>query len=128
MNIWIILSIICAIVTITGIIIGVKSDWDSFSSQIMVVLGGICLITFVGCGIANSISIKKTEIRQLKEREQIVYQIEYLTEDSDKIKLNEWILTYNDWVNDVNTSKELYGWFSWYRNLDMSEHTIIDLV
>lgn len=128
MNIWIILSIICAIVTITGIIIGVKSDWDNFSSQIMVVLGGICLITFVGFGIGNSISIKKTDIRQLKEREQIVYQIEHLTEDSDKIKLNEWILTYNDWVNDVNTNKEIYGWFSWYRDLDMSKHTIIDLV
>lgn len=31
-------------------------------------------------------------------------------------------------VNDVNTNKELYGWFSWYRDLDMSEHTIINLV
>ena len=37
----------------------------------------------------NNISVKKTEIRQLKEREQIVYQVKHLTEDSDKIKLNE---------------------------------------
>ena len=46
----------------------------------------------------------------------------------DKIKLNEWILTYNDWVNDVNTSKEIYGWVSWYYSVDMSEHKIIELV
>lgn len=67
-------------------------------------------------------------IISIQEREQIVYQIENLTEENDKIKLNEWILTYNDWVNDINTSKETFGWFSWYRDFDMTEHTIIDLV
>lgn len=51
-----------------------------------------------------------------------------MTEDTDKIKLNEWILTYNDWVNDVNTNIETYGWFSWYWSFDMSEYTIINLV
>ena len=51
-----------------------------------------------------------------------------MNENSDKVKLNEWILTYNDWVNDVNTSKEIYGWASWYYSVDMSEHTIIELV
>lgn len=128
MNVWFIIGILCAIVIIIGIIVGIKSDWDCFASQLMVVLGGILLITFISVGIWNNVSVKKTEIRQLKEREQIVYQVEHLTEDSDKIKLNEWILTYNDWVNDVNTNKEMFGWFSWYKDLDMSEHTIIDLV
>ena len=128
MNIWFIIGILCTIVMIIGIIVGIKSNWDSFASQLMVVLGGILLITFISLGIGNNVSVKNTEIRQLKEREQIVYQVEHLTEDSDKIKLNEWILTYNDWVNDVNTSKEMFGWFSWYRDLDMSNHTIIDLV
>ena len=128
MNIWFIIGILCTIVMIIGIIVGIKSDWDNFASQLMVVLGGILLITFISVGIWNNVSVKKTEVRQLKEREQIVYQVEHLTEDSDKIKLNEWILTYNDWVNDVNTNKEIYGWFSWYKDLDMSNHTIIDLV
>lgn len=128
MNIWFIIGILCTIVMIIGIIVGIKSDWDSFVSQPMVVLGGILLITFISVGIWNNVSVKKTEIRQLKEREQIVYQVEHLTEYSDKIKLNEWILTYNDWVNDVNTNKEMFGWFSWYKNLDMSNHSIIDLV
>ena len=128
MNIWFIIGILCTIVMIIGIIVGIKSNWDSFASQLMVVLGGILLITFISVGIWNNVSVKKTEVRQLKEREQIVYKVEHLTEDSDKIKLNEWILTYNDWVNDVNTNKEIYGWFSWYKDLDMSNHTIIDLV
>lgn len=128
MNVWFIIGILCAIVIITGIIIGIKRDWDSFASQLMVVLGGILLITFISVGIWNNVSVKKTEIRQLKEREQIIYQVEHLTEDSDKIKLNEWILTYNDWVNDVNTNKEMFGWFGWYKDLDMSNHSIIDLV
>jgi hypothetical protein len=67
-------------------------------------------------------------LRQHKERQQIIYQIEHMSETSDKVKLNEWILTYNDWVNDVNTNKEIYGWASWYYSVDMSEHTIIELV
>lgn len=128
MNIWFVIGILCAIVMIIGIIVGIKSDWGSFASQAMVVVGSILLITFIIVGIWNNVSVKKTEIRQLKEREQIVYQIEHLTENSDKIKLNEWILTYNDWVNDVNTSKEIYGWASWYYSVDMSEHKIIELV
>lgn len=128
MNIWFIIGILCTIVMIIGIIVGIKSNWDSLASQLMVIFGGVLLIMFISVGIVNNVSVKNTEIRQLKEREQIVYQVEHLTEDSDKIKLNEWILTYNDWVNDVNTDKEMFGWFSWYRDLDMSNHTIIDLV
>ena len=128
MNIWFIIGILCTIVMIIGIIVGIKSNWDSLASQLMVIFGGVLLIMFISVGIVNNVSVKNAEIRQLKEREQIVYQVEHLTEDSDKIKLNEWILTYNDWVNDVNTDKEMFGWFSWYRDLDMSNHTIIDLV
>ena len=128
MNIWFIIGILCTIVMIIGIIVGIKSNWDSLASQLMVIFGGVLLIMFISVGIVNNVSVKNAEIRQLKEREQIVYQVEHLTENSDKIKLNEWILTYNDWVNDVNTDKEMFGWFSWYRDLDMSNHTIIDLV
>lgn len=128
MNIWFIIGILCTIVMIIGIIVGKKSNWGRFASQAMVAWGGILLIIFINVGIWNYVSVKKIEIRQLKEREQLIYQVEHLTEDSDKIKLNEWILTYNDWVNDVNTNNEMYGWFSWYKDLDMSNHLIIDLV
>lgn len=85
------------------------------------------VLLFTGA-LITGISVKKEMKRYEKERQQIEYQIENLTENKDKIKLNEWILTYNDWVNDVNTSKETYGWFSKYYNIDMSEHTVIDLV
>ena len=127
MNIWIIMSSIFAICTIIGIISGIKNRWD-LGSVIITALGAMMFAIFIFVGIVNKADIKETGIRQLKEREQIVYQIEHLTEDSDKIKLNEWILTYNDWVNDVNTNKETFGWFSWYKDLDMSNHSIIDLV
>lgn len=108
-------------------------DWKIRQGELSLAAIGICLcgmcaLVFLIVAIAQPISIRQEEIRQDKEREQIVYQIENLTEESDKIKLNEWILTYNDWVNDINTSKEVYGWFSWYRDFDMTEHTIIDLV
>lgn len=108
-------------------------DWEIRQGELSLAAIGICLcrmfaLVFLIVAIAQPISIRQEEIRQDKEREQIVYQIENLTEESDKIKLNEWILTYNDWVNDINTSKEVYGWFSWYRDFDMTEHTIIDLV
>lgn len=89
---------------------------------------GIIAIIFLFVAIRQNIALKQLATRQEKERQQIEYQIENLTEESDKIKLNEWILTYNDWVNDVNTSKEVYGWFSWYYTFDMTNHTIIELV
>ena len=89
---------------------------------------GIIAFTLLIISVAQYVLLKKEAIRQEKEREQIIYQIENLNEDSDKIKLNEWILTYNDWVNDINTSKETYGWFSWYFDFDITKHTIINLV
>lgn len=127
MTIFWILFIIFIVATISFIIWQIKQGELSLAA-IGICLCGMFALVFLIVAIAQPISIRQEEIRQDKEREQIVYQIENLTEESDKIKLNEWILTYNDWVNDINTSKEVYGWFSWYRDFDMTEHTIIDLV
>lgn len=121
--------IIFGVITIGLVIWGIKDCWyHEFAIGLPLVLVGIGVIICLGIGIAQPITLKSEAIRQEKEREQIVYQIENMTEDTDKIKLNEWILTYNDWVNDVNTSKEVYGWFSWYWSFDMSKHEIINLV
>ena len=122
-----ILFIIFIVATISFIIWQIKQGESSLAVTGIVLCGAFAFVLLI-VAIAQPISIRQEEIRQDKEREQIVYQIENLTEESDKIKLNEWILTYNDWVNDINTSKEVYGWFSWYRDFDMTEHTIINLV
>jgi hypothetical protein len=128
MSLWWLLTIICVVATIPFIIWAIKSQGDSLGAM----FGGItfiCLVIVFFCiAIVQPISIKKELLRQEKERQQILYQIDNMNENSDKVKLNEWILTYNDWVNDVNTSKEVYGWASWYYSVDMSEHTIIELV
>lgn len=126
MSIWLIITIVSIILIIPFIIWLVKSD-----SGIPVYGTAILILIIIVCGliaIIQPINLKKEFIRQKKERQQIEYQIKNLKEDSDKIKLNEWILTYNDWVNDVNTSKEMYGVFSRYHTVDMSNHTIIELV
>lgn len=125
--------IIFGVITIGLVIWGIKAYWreKTFTPtafDILLVLAGIAVVVCLMIGIIQPITLKSEAIRQEKERDQIVYQIENMTEDTDKIKLNEWILTYNDWVNDVNTSKEVYGWFSWYWSFDMSEHEIINLV
>lgn len=126
-------AIICGILLALFIVFAMLSskkdlEFSFYLSALAIVLITSAFITFVGLGIGMPISVKKEMLRYEKERQQIVYQIENLTEDKDKIKLNEWILSYNDWVNDVNTSKETYGWFSKYYGIDMTEHTIIDLV
>lgn len=93
-------------------------------------IGVFAVITFI-CVLAwiiQIIELKQENIRQTAEREQILYQVENLTDDKDKVKLNEWILSYNDWVNDINAEKQAYGWLAWHYNFDMSNHTIIDLV
>lgn len=125
MTIWWFLTIVCAIVGIAGIVWYQKNSWGNGAA--LTVIGIVFGITFLIVAIVQPIHLRQTGIRQLKEREQILYQVENLETTEDKVKLNEWILTYNDWVNDVNTSKEVYGWFSWYYNFDMSEHTVIDL-
>lgn len=127
MTIFWVLFIVCIVATIPFIVWQIEQGELSLAVTGIVLCGAFALV-FLIVAIAQPISIRQEEIRQDKEREQIEYQIENLTEENDKIKLNEWILTYNDWVNDVNTSKEVYGWFSWYRDFDMTEHTIIDLV
>lgn len=125
MTIFWVLFIVCIVATIPFIVWQIKGSEFACYGYI---IAGIIALVFLIIAIAQPIALKNEAIRQEKEREQIEYQIENLTEENDKIKLNEWILTYNDWVNDVNTSKEVYGWFSWYRDFDMTEHTIIDLV
>lgn len=128
MSLWWILTISSIVLIIPFIIWGIKTEWDSLCAIGLTMLLGFCFIGFAIPSIVQPFSLKKEMIRQNKERQQIIYQIEHITEDSDRVKLNEWILTYNDWVNDVNTSKEMYGWASWYYSVDMSEHTIIELV
>lgn len=92
------------------------------------------ILTLMGaCGtgvtwVIQIIDYRKVDIRQTKEREQIMYQIDNMTTSTDKVKLNEWILSYNDWVNDINSGKETWGIFDWYYNFDMSGHEIIQLV
>ncbi|MBO7712056.1 MAG: hypothetical protein J6S85_01100 [Methanobrevibacter sp.] len=128
MTIYNILLMISIILTTSMIIWAVKSYWESITAILLMSLGICLFIAMLITSIAQPISLRDEALRQAKERQQIVYQIENLTDDKDRIKLNEWILTYNDWINDVNTEKEVYGWFAWHRDFDMSEHTIIELV
>lgn len=118
------------VICVIGAFVCCKTDinWLFIANSIMVGLASIVGLIFSSFAIAQPFELKREAIRQEKEREQILYQKSILTTESDKVKLNEWILTYNDWVNDVNTNKEMYGWFSWYYDFDMSGHKIIDLV
>ena len=128
MTIFWVLVIVFIVPIIACIVYGAIKLYDWTVPILLICMFSILAITFMIIAIAQPIFLKSEALRQEKEKQQIVYQIENLTEDSDKIKLNERILTYNDWINDVNTSKEVYGWFSWYRDFDMTKHTIIDLV
>ena len=128
MTIWGVLAIIFLVATIWLIIAGIVNGWyDDWITWLLTASASL-LIIFVSVLICNVVELKKEQVRQTKEREQILHQIEVMTDSTDKIKLNEWILTYNDWVNDVNTEKEIYGWVAWHYSFDMSKHQIIDLV
>ena len=127
MTIFYLLVIMFIILTIISII-GCRKEWLDGSFWMPLVVSILFVFVFAIEAILQPIEINKEKARYDLERQQIMYQIEHLTDEKDKVKLNEWILTYNDWVNDVNTSKEMYGVFSWYHSVDMSEHTIINLV
>lgn len=127
MTIWILLTIITSVATAIFVVWGIISEWDGIPF-VWSLICGLLLVCVGLIAITQKINVRTEMLRQHKEREQILYQIENITSESDRVKLNEWILTYNDWVNDVTTSQELYGWFSFYSGADMSEHTIIELV
>lgn len=128
MSIWWVLVIVLVVMSALVLSWCIKDEFDNdFGAGLLTALI-LLIITFAVVGIAQPIMVKKEVLRQEKERQQIIYQVENMTEESDRVKLNEWILTYNDWVNDVNTSKEMYGWVSRYHSVDMSKHEIIDLV
>lgn len=124
---------ICTLLLIAGIaILFACIAWGKINpySEGAMYLGTIAAVLAIIAlfmAILQPISLSKIESRQRKERQQIEQQIAALDDTKDKVKLNEWILTYNDWVNDVNTNKETFGWFSWYRDFDMTEHKIIEL-
>lgn len=128
MSLWWILVIALSVIGVLVFILFYVGDFGNEFLGLILVIIIFTIIVFCGIGIGQPIAVKKELLRQNKERQQILYQIEHMTEDSDKVKLNEWILTYNDWVNDVNTSKEMYGFASRYHSVDMSKHTIINLV
>lgn len=124
--VWVFL-IVFAVVLIIGIILYFATNFEG-TGLAFILIAGAAVFTCLVVGIIQAVTLKQDAIEYRNEREQIVYQIENMTEDTDKIKLNEWILTYNDWVNEVNSNKEAFGWFSWYWSFDMSEHEIINLV
>ena len=124
--VWVFL-IVFAVVLIIGIILYFATNFEG-TGLAFILIAGVAVFTCLVVGIIQTVTLKQDAIEYRNEREQIVYQIENMTEDTDKIKLNEWILTYNDWVNEINSSKEAFGWFSWYWSFDMSEHEIINLV
>lgn len=124
--VWVFL-IVFAVVLIIGIILYFATNFEN-TGLALIFIAGVAVCICLAVGIIQTVTLKQDAIEYRNEREQIVYQIENMTEDTDKIKLNEWILTYNDWVNEINSSKEAFGWFSWYWSFDMSEHTIISLV
>ena len=124
MSIWLILFLCLLIPTGVIIFLGIKNNGLIYVSTILV----CAELLLLGLIIWQPISFRKERNRQLKEKQQIEYQVEHLTEDKDKIKLNEWILSYNDWVNDINAEKETWGIFAWHYNFDMTEFQIIDLV
>lgn len=123
---WVFL-IVFAVILIIGIILYFATNFED-TGLTLIFIAGTAVFACLVLGIIQAVTLKQDAIEYRNEREQIVYQIENMTEDTDKIKLNEWILTYNDWVNEINSSKEAFGWFSWYWSFDMSEHTIINLV
>lgn len=120
--------------TTVGVIIAVIVDKArddiklNESWKFVAVIGGSLIIVIGGLWGINTFKNNK-EMKLLdSEKTQIEYQIENMTENTDKIKLNEWILTYNDNVNKIKADQELYGWFSMYYGIDMSGYTMIEIV
>lgn len=128
MTIWIYLSIATGILSLVFLICGIADNWYNEIWGCLLIAQVCVFATVLIIAIIQPFAMRQDGIRYKKEREQILFQIDHLTPETDKIKLNEWILSYNDWVNDINSGKETWGIFDWYYGFDMSGHEIIQLV
>lgn len=127
MTIWVYLLIVAGILSLVFFICGMVKEWDGIWGCLLFLQVCAFVIVLI-VAILQAVAVRETDIRYKKEREQILFQIDHLKPETDKIKLNEWILSYNDWVNDINSGKETWGIFDWYYGFDMSRHEIIQLV
>ena len=117
------------VVAVVGLIVRVRDRWGSMSNILWWSLVICCLTAlWTVVPIVQTITIRQESVRQTYEKKQIQYQIDNMTETTDKVKLNEWILRYDDWINDINAEKEAFGIFAWHYAMNMDEYTIIALV
>ena len=128
MTIWTILLIIGILGIAIFWYVNYQLDWDNLACAIIFII--FIILGLIGLVVAplQAWDNRTTNIRMLKERQQILYQIENIKPDTDKIKLNKWILTYNDWINDILAEKETFGWFAWHNAINMNNHEYINLV
>lgn len=126
MTLFLLLTIIFLALFIVSVIVWVKLELGYCAFCISSLMLGLCII-FGLITALQPLTLREEMLTHSKERQQIIYQIENLKETTNTLALNEAILKYNSWVDEVNLNKEIYGWASWYHSVDMSEHTIIKL-
>ena len=127
MSVWWIFTIVWGLIFFFFLLLTLTIHVDFFSLNLLL-SSFIIFMVFLFASILQPISLENEMIYYNKERQQILYHIESLTDNSDKIQLNEMIFKYNDWVDSINANKEIFGWFSWYDRFEMSKHTHIELV
>ena len=122
-----IIILIFLVISVLGTVLGLFLREYSDIFPCMVIAGIPTSILFGLVFFTCFFGVKFDIEEQLKHREQILYQVQNITPETDKVALNSTILEYNEWVVKSKFNKSKGVWcFECFFSLD--GHEIIPLV
>lgn len=127
MNAFIIITTLMVVLTIGFTIVAIhvdrhtEEDGEPYGG--VAISTGVVATALIGILICGQCKLKVEAVRQDKERDYLTFLRD--VPDLEKNSINERILNYNAWINDVNAEKEALGWFAWHCNFDMTNHNYI---
>lgn len=126
-----VVSIVVLLALIIFAVIDYEKEYDLFDwiiwplacfsfSSLMLLIVSIC----------QPISLGKERIKMGYERDLIIYQISLVCDEpsKDRVALDNRILEYDSWINEIEVEQDVYGWYAWHWGFDMSEFYLIPVV
>ena len=92
--------------------------WQFILSIIIWVAGGLALF-FTSLSLTIGVSTAKVEYQKYKNKYDYVMQVIDNRSDLENFGITETILEYNEWLESAKARKEVYGNWSFYRDIDL---------
>ena len=96
----------------------IEDTWQFILSIIIWVVGGLALL-FTTLALIIGVPSAKEEYHKYKNKYDYVMQVIENRSDLENFGITETILEYNEWLESAKARKEVYGNWSFYRDIDL---------